>query len=96
MFQRSCKKFCFLLAIIISLVPKEDYFVLIPLPPYAPELNAMEQDWEWITNHYLSFCPALFMILGEITLFLVLYTQDPPGTVQECSVTAAKLSLNYY
>lgn len=27
---------------------------LIPLPPYAPELNAMEQIWEWIKNHYLS------------------------------------------
>ncbi len=27
---------------------------LIPLPPYAPELNAMEQVWEWIKNHYLS------------------------------------------
>ena len=27
---------------------------LIPLPPYAPELNAMEQIWEWIKNHFLS------------------------------------------
>ena len=27
---------------------------LIPLPPYAPELNAMEQVWEWIKNHCLS------------------------------------------
>lgn len=27
---------------------------LIPLPPYAPELNAMEQIWAWIKNHYLS------------------------------------------
>ena len=27
---------------------------LIPLPPYAPELNAMEQIWQWIKNHYLS------------------------------------------
>ena len=27
---------------------------LVPLPPYAPELNAMEQIWEWIKNHYLS------------------------------------------
>ncbi|WP_375359341.1 IS630 family transposase [Candidatus Tisiphia endosymbiont of Neophilaenus lineatus] len=27
---------------------------LIPLPPYAPELNAMEQVWEWIKNHFLS------------------------------------------
>ena len=23
-------------------------------PPYAPELNAMEQVWEWIKNHFLS------------------------------------------
>lgn len=27
---------------------------LIPLPPYAPELNAMEQIWEWVKNHFLS------------------------------------------
>ena len=27
---------------------------LIPLPPYAPELNAMEQVWEWMRNHHLS------------------------------------------
>ena len=25
----------------------------VPLPPYAPELNAMEQVWEWIKNHFL-------------------------------------------
>lgn len=25
---------------------------LIPLPPYAPELNAMEQIWQWIKNHF--------------------------------------------
>lgn len=27
---------------------------LVPLPPYAPELNAMEQIWEWIKSHFLS------------------------------------------
>lgn len=27
---------------------------LIPLPPYAPELNAMEQIWQWVKNHFLS------------------------------------------
>ncbi len=27
---------------------------LVPLPPYAPELNAMEQIWQWIKNHFLS------------------------------------------
>jgi len=27
---------------------------LIPLPPYSPELNAMEQIWQWIKNHFLS------------------------------------------
>lgn len=27
---------------------------LVPLPPYAPELNAMEQIWAWIKSHYLS------------------------------------------
>ena len=26
---------------------------LIPLPPYSPELNAMEQVWEWMKNHFL-------------------------------------------
>ena len=26
---------------------------LVPLPPYAPELNAMEQVWEWIKSHFL-------------------------------------------
>jgi len=31
-----------------------DNITLIPLPPYAPELNAMEQIWEWLRNHYLS------------------------------------------
>jgi len=27
---------------------------LIPLPPYSPELNAMEQVWQWMKNHHLS------------------------------------------
>ena len=27
---------------------------LIPLPPYSPELNAMEQVWQWIKSHFLS------------------------------------------
>ena len=26
---------------------------LVPLPPYAPELNAMEQVWQWIKSHFL-------------------------------------------
>lgn len=26
---------------------------LVPLPPYAPELNAMEQVWEWMKSHFL-------------------------------------------
>jgi transposase len=29
---------------------------LIPLPAYSPELNAMEQVWEWIKSHFLSNC----------------------------------------
>jgi transposase len=29
---------------------------LIPLPPYSPELNAVEQVWHWIKSHYLSNC----------------------------------------
>ena len=28
---------------------------LIPLPPYSPELNGMEQVWEWIKKHHLSY-----------------------------------------
>lgn len=27
---------------------------LIPLPPYSPELNPMEQVWKWIKHNYLS------------------------------------------
>ena len=27
---------------------------LIPLPPYAPELNSMEQVWQWMKSDYLS------------------------------------------
>ena len=27
---------------------------LIALPSYSPELNAMEQIWQWIKNHFLS------------------------------------------
>ena len=26
---------------------------LIPLPPYSPELNAMEQVWQWIKKNFL-------------------------------------------
>lgn len=31
-----------------------DNITLVPLPPYSPELNAMEQVWEWMRGHYLS------------------------------------------
>ena len=34
------------------LVP--DNITLVPLPAYSPELNAMEQIWQWIKNHFLS------------------------------------------
>jgi hypothetical protein len=40
----------------------------------------MEQVWEWIKNRFCLFCAALFIIVGEITLFHVLYTQDHPST----------------
>jgi len=30
-----------------------DNITLIPLPPYAPELNAMEQVWNWIKSNHL-------------------------------------------
>jgi transposase len=29
---------------------------LVPLPAYAPELNTIEQVWQWIKQHYLSNC----------------------------------------
>lgn len=29
---------------------------IIPLPAYSPELNAMEQVWEWMKQNYLSNC----------------------------------------
>ena len=31
-----------------------DNITLIPLPPYSPELNPMEQVWEWIKLNHLS------------------------------------------
>ncbi len=30
--------------------------VLLPLPPYAPELNAVENIWEYLRDNYLSNC----------------------------------------
>lgn len=33
-------------------VPKN--ITLIPLPPYSPELNSMEQVWGWMKHNYLS------------------------------------------
>ena len=31
-----------------------DNITLIPLPSYSPELNAMEQVWDWMKDNYLS------------------------------------------
>ena len=31
-----------------------DNITLIPLPSYSSELNAMEQVWQWMKEHYLS------------------------------------------
>ena len=31
-----------------------DNITLIPLPSYSPELNAMEQVWQWMKEHDLS------------------------------------------
>ncbi len=35
-------------------IPKN--ITLVPLPPYSPELNAVEQVWQWLKSHYLSNC----------------------------------------
>ncbi len=32
-----------------------DNIVLVPLPPYAPELNSMENVWEYLRGNKLSF-----------------------------------------
>ena len=29
---------------------------LVPLPPYSPELNAIERVWEYLRDRYLSGC----------------------------------------
>lgn len=31
-----------------------DNITLIPLPPYSPELNPMEQVWQWLKQNHLS------------------------------------------
>ena len=28
--------------------------ILMPLPPYSPELNPIEQVWSWLRQHYLA------------------------------------------
>jgi hypothetical protein len=33
-----------------------DNIALLPLPPYAPELNPMENVWEFLRGNYLSHC----------------------------------------
>ena len=30
--------------------------VLIPLPPYAPELNSVENIWDYLRSNFLSHC----------------------------------------
>lgn len=30
--------------------------VLMPLPPYAPELNSVENIWEYLRSNFLSHC----------------------------------------
>lgn len=35
-------------------LPEFANLTLIPLPPYSPELNAAEQLWQWLRQHYLS------------------------------------------
>jgi transposase len=33
-----------------------DNIVLLPLPPYAPELNPAENNWEYLRGNELSHC----------------------------------------
>ena len=33
-----------------------DNIVLLPLPPYAPELNSVENIWEYLRGNFLSHC----------------------------------------
>ena len=33
-----------------------DNIVLLPLPPYAPELNSTENIWEYLRSNWLSHC----------------------------------------
>jgi transposase len=33
-----------------------DDIVLLPLPPYAPELNSTENIWEYLRGNWLSHC----------------------------------------
>jgi hypothetical protein len=33
-----------------------DNIVLMPLPPYAPELNSVENIWEYLRSTFLSHC----------------------------------------
>jgi transposase len=33
-----------------------DNIVLLPLPPYAPELNSTEYIWEYLRSNWLSHC----------------------------------------
>ena len=37
-----------------SKIKKFDNLVLLPLPPYSPELNSIEQVWAYLRRHYLS------------------------------------------
>jgi transposase len=46
-------------------IPKN--ITLVPFPPYAPELNAMEQVWEWRKSYFLSnqYYPLIMMRLSR-------------------------------
>ena len=41
-----------------------DNIVLVPLPPYSPELNPMENVWEYLRQNYLA--GAIFETLDDI------------------------------
>lgn len=60
---------------------------LIPLPPYAPELNAVEQVWSWMKSHYLSHCnfKDYNQIVDKVCTAWNAFAQQPDLVKSMCS-----------